>query len=30
MTLSVSERKFNYELIDKLNSIEQIVNVEEL
>lgn len=30
MTLSVSEKKFNSEIIDRLNAIEQVINVEEL
>lgn len=30
MTLSVSEKKFNSEITDKLNSIEQVINVEVL
>ena len=30
MTLSASEKKFNAEILDRLNAIEQIINVEEL
>lgn len=30
MTLSVSEKKFNAEIIDRLNAIERVINVEEL
>ena len=30
MTLSVSEKKFSSEIIDRLNAIEQVINVEEL
>lgn len=30
MTLMVSEKKFSSEIIDKLNAIEQVINVEEL